>query len=108
MFRVQTGPRIQEGLKRPQWASAWTSSCCHLEKLQHRGVMAANLQDPDTLVWHICTDASVPRLLEGQHPGPLAGAADLMQSSCLGPLPKESSLCRPCHTGARDHVSGQL
>lgn len=108
MLRVHTGPGIQEGLKRPQWASAWTSRCGHLEQPQHRGVMAASLQDPDTLGWHICTDASVTRLLEGQHPGPPAGAADLMQSSCLGPFPKESRLCHPCHTGARDLVSGQL
>lgn len=86
VLRVQTGPRIQEGLKRPQLASAWTSRCGHLEQPQHRGVMAANLQDPDMLGWHIRTDASVPRLLEGQHPGPLAGAADLMRSSCLGPF----------------------
>lgn len=49
VLRVQTGPEIQEGLKRPQWASAGTSRCGHMEKLQHRGVMAANLQDPDML-----------------------------------------------------------
>lgn len=63
-------------------------------------LMAPSLQNPGTLCWHVCIK-SVARLPEGQHPGLLVRAADLRKSSWLvGPFPKESSFCHPCHRSA--------